>query len=151
MTRDVTTGTRPEGRTDPADGLCVLYNGDCPICSREIAAYRGTAERQGLPLRFEDLNRADLDAWGLDAESARARLHVRRGGEVLAGLPAFVALWERMPRLRWLAWLVQLPGLRGLATELYDRVLAPGLAALDRRRRRRTDRRQALSRQGPAR
>jgi len=125
------------------DGLCVLYNGDCPICSREIAAYRGEAERRGLPVRFEDLNRADLGAWGLDREAARARLHVRRGGEVLAGLPAFVALWERMPRLRWLARLVGLPGVRGVAGAVYDRALAPGLAALDRRRR---ARREPLSR-----
>lgn len=143
MTQDDTPGANPQEWTDPADGLCVLYNGDCPICSREIAAYRGAAERQGLPLRFEDLNRADLDAWGLDPEAARARLHVRQGDAVLAGLPAFVVLWERMPRLRWLAWLVQLPGLRLVASGLYDRVLAPGLAALDRRRRKRAARQPA--------
>lgn len=130
MTRETMT----EGA---ADGLCVLYNGDCPICSREIAAYRGTAARDGLALDFEDLNRTDLAAWGVSAEAARRRLHVRRGDEVLAGLPAFVALWRSMPRLRWLAALVSARPVRPLATLLYEHLLAPALHALDRRRRRR--------------
>ena len=116
--------------------VTVLYNGDCPICSREIAAYRRRAERTGAPLAFEDLNVADLRAWGLEAEAARRRLHVRLGDRVLAGLPAFVALWERLPGMGWLARLVSLPGIAWVAERVYEHVLAPALHALDRRRQR---------------
>ena len=115
----------------------VLYNGDCPICSREIAAYRRAATRTGAALEFEDLNAADLARWGVSAEAARRRLHLRRGDELLVGLPAFVALWQALPRMRWLSWLVSLPLIRPLASFIYERTLAPALFALDRRRRRR--------------
>ncbi|MGY6412424.1 MAG: thiol-disulfide oxidoreductase DCC family protein [Alkalilacustris sp.] len=114
----------------------VLYNGDCPICSREIAAYRRRAERTGAALAFEDLNGADLGEWGLGEEDARRRLHVRMGDRVLAGLPAFVALWERLPGMGWLARLVSLPGIAWGAERVYEHVLAPALHWLDRRRRR---------------
>lgn len=113
----------------------VLYNGACPICSREIDAYRREAQGAGLPLRFDDLNAADLARWGLTPEAARRRLHVRYGAQVLAGLPAFLALWAALPRWRWLARLVGLPGVRQVAGVVYDHALAPALYALDRRRR----------------
>lgn len=115
--------------------LTVLYNGACPICSREVAAYRRKAERDGLPLGFEDLHVAELGGWEVTPEEARRRLHVREGGRVLAGLPAFVALWRRMPGFRWLAALVSLPLIRPLADLVYEWLLAPALYALDRRRR----------------
>ena len=122
--------------TDALTPVTVLYNGDCPICAREIGAYRRRAEKLGAPLAFEDLNRADLADWGLEHEAARRRLHVREDGRVLSGLPAFVALWQRLPGMRWLARLVSLPGVRQVAGAVYEGVLAPALHALDRRRRR---------------
>lgn len=111
-----------------------IYNADCPICSREIAAYRRYAVAHDLPLRFEPLQTADLARLGLTPEDAARRLHVLREGELLSGLPAFVAIWQEMPRFRWLARLVSLPLLRPVATAVYDRVLAPALYALHRRR-----------------
>lgn len=115
--------------------LTVLFNGACPICSREIAAYQRRAEAEGLDIAFEDLNTADLDAWGVDREAARRRLHLREGGRVRSGLDAFVALWRVLPRLGWLARLVSLPGLRPVAGGVYEWVLAPLLYRFDRLRR----------------
>ena len=43
----------------------VIYNGSCPICSREIAAYRRYAEAQALPMDFTDLNETDLSRYDL--------------------------------------------------------------------------------------
>lgn len=113
----------------------VLYNGACPICAREIAGYRRAAARHDAPLRFEDLDQADLAAWGLSHEAARRRLHLRQDGQVLAGLPAFLALWARLPGWRWLARGLGLPGVRQVAHAVYEGLLAPLLAAMDRRRR----------------
>ena len=111
-----------------------IYNADCPLCSREIAGYRAYAEARALPLRFEALQETDLAALGLSPEEAARRLHVIRNGELLSGLPAFVALWAEMPRFRWLARLVSLPLVRPVAGLVYERVLAPALYALHRRR-----------------
>lgn len=118
----------------------VLYNASCPICSREIHAYRRYSEARDLPLRFSDLGEAELSAYGLTEEMAARRLHVVQNGEVLAGVPAFVALWAAMPRFRWLARAVSLPVVRPIAEIVYERVLAPVLFGMHRRRQLRLQR-----------
>ena len=103
----------------------VLYNGDCPVCSFEINHYATYSERTGLPIRFEDLNADALDEWNLTADEAARRLYVMKDGHMYSGIPAFIVLWNDMPRYRWLARLVALPGINKLACLVYDYVLAP--------------------------
>ena len=107
------------------DGTPVLYNADCPVCSFEIDHYRKRSAKDGLPIRFDDLNGPALSGWGIDADTAARRLHVLHEGRILSGMPAFRALWSSMPRTRWLARLAGLPGLRQGLEFLYDRVGAP--------------------------
>jgi len=107
--------------------LRILYNGACPICSREVALYRRQAERIGADMAFDDLNSVDLAPWGLNRDQARRRLHALDGQRRLDGLAAFRALWARLPGWRWLARLIALPGVRTLAGLVYDRLLAPWL------------------------
>ena len=111
--------------TDGTDTTRVLYNGDCPVCSFEIGHYARYCGDRALPLRFDDLNTADLAPWGLDADTAARRLYVMKDGALLSGIPAFLVLWADMPRYRWLARVVGLPGIRQVAEISYDRVLAP--------------------------
>ncbi|MDJ0629403.1 MAG: DUF393 domain-containing protein [Rhodobacter sp.] len=113
----------------------VIYNGDCPICSREIAGYRNYSEARGLDILFDDLNTADLTRWGLTPDQAARRLYVVRDGVLYDGVAAFALLWEAMPRFRLLARLVRLPGVRRIAATVYDRLLAPLLYGMHRRRR----------------
>lgn len=115
--------------------LTVLYNADCPICRAEIDHYIAYAGPRNLPIRFEPLAKADLATWGLSPEQARKRLHVRQGGAIFSGVPAFRILWAAMPRYRALAWVTGLPGLRGLSGWIYDRLLAPWLYNRNMRRR----------------
>lgn len=115
----------------------VIYNANCPICSREIASYRRYCETRDLPVAFHDLDRADLGTLGLTPEDAARRLHVIDRGTLLAGADAFLALWQAMPRFRPLARIVGLPGIRQIATLVYEGLAAPALYALHRRRVRR--------------
>ena len=110
--------------------LRVLYNGACPICSREIRLYRRLAERHAAPLRFEDLNSTDLSGWNLTPDQARRRLHALDGDRRLHGLAAFRALWARLPGWRWVAWASGLPVLRPVVGLVYDRIAAPLLYRL---------------------
>jgi predicted DCC family thiol-disulfide oxidoreductase YuxK len=114
-----------EGRYLPVMSTEILYNGQCPVCSAEIAHYRRAADISGADLHFVDLNSAPLSDWGIDADQAARRLHARADGQIVSGLPAFVMLWQALPRWHWLARLVMLPGLRHVAGSLYDRVAAP--------------------------
>ncbi|MEL6169141.1 MAG: DUF393 domain-containing protein [Pseudomonadota bacterium] len=112
----------------------VIYNAECPICSREIELYRAEAEAANLPISFTPINRADLAAHDLDPDAAARRLHVLQDGTLLSGTDAFLAMWRALPRWRWLARVVSVPGLRHLATFIYETVLAPLLYGMHRRR-----------------
>lgn len=99
----------------PDAGLCVYYDGGCPLCRAEIAAYQRT--EGGDTLHWVDAHAAPAAALGagLGREAALARLHVRRGdGQLLHGAQAFVAIWEALPRWRALARLARLPGVTPL-------------------------------------
>ena len=103
----------------------VLYNADCPVCNFEITHYADYSAREGLPIRFDDLNSDALTQWDLDADTAARRLYVLKDGALYSGIPAFVLLWQELPRYRWLARLVSVPGVHWVACLTYDYVLAP--------------------------
>jgi predicted DCC family thiol-disulfide oxidoreductase YuxK len=106
----------------------ILYNESCPICRAEIAHYRKRAEATGAPLRFEDLNTADLGGWQLTPDQAKRRLHAALpDGTIVSGIPAFAAIWAALPRMGWLARAVMAPGIRPLADLAYNRLAAPWL------------------------
>lgn len=125
--------------TDRSDTLTVLYDGECPLCRREIAHVKGLAERRSdSALCFVDISpRAGEDA-SLTADRAAllARFHVQRAdGSRLDGAAAFVAMWDRLPGWRWLARLARLPGALTLLEFAYRGFLKvrPGLQAVARR------------------
>jgi predicted DCC family thiol-disulfide oxidoreductase YuxK len=118
-----------------ADEIRVLYNDTCPVCRFEINAYRRRAQAEGLPIRFDVLDRAE--DWGLTPDQAARQLHVWHSGKVLSGMAAFRALWSAMPRWRWLARVTGWPMIRPLANLAYDRIAAPILYRAHLRRQRR--------------
>lgn len=70
-------------------------------------------------------------------EGDGARQHAHRRplvGRLLAGIEAFLAVWARLPRYRRLARVVGSRPVRPLAEAAYERVLAPLLYRLHRRR-----------------
>ncbi|MEO1362544.1 MAG: DUF393 domain-containing protein [Pseudomonadota bacterium] len=115
----------------------VLYNADCPVCNFEISHYADYSAGEGLPIRFDDLNSDALAQWNLDADTAARRLYVLKDGALHSGIPAFVLLWQEMPRYRWLARLVSVPGVHWVACVTYDYVLAPLIYRWHLRRQRR--------------
>lgn len=81
----------------------LYFDGDCPICSREVAMYRRQPGADGVC--WVDVARcepADLGC-SLTREAAMARLHLRRpDGRLVSGAEAFAALWQALPRWSWL-------------------------------------------------
>lgn len=113
----------------------VLYNASCPICSREVDHYAKLSAAQALPIRYDDCTDPSLlREWGITAEEAAKRFHVRKGGQTYAGIPAFIVLWQDIPQTRWLAKLISLPGVYWLANKGYDHIAAPALYRLHQRR-----------------
>lgn len=105
------------------DECRILYNDSCPVCRREVEHYGRHAAQRGVPLRLDPLRNA-VD-FGLTGDEAARALHVMVDGQILRGLPAFQAVWDRLPGYGWLARLTRWPVVRPLAAAVYDRVLAP--------------------------
>ena len=96
---------------DDRQAVVVIYDGQCPLCSREIAHYR--RRRGAQRVRWVDATRdeQELAALGIAREAALARFHVRdQEGQWRTGAAAFVLLWSQLPAYAWLARLVS--GLR---------------------------------------
>lgn len=99
---------------------CVYFDGGCPLCSREIAAYRNA--RGGERLRWVDAQACADPELGpaLPRDAALRRLHVRLpDGRLVSGAAAFVAIWQHLPAFRGLARLARVPGALGLMEGLY--------------------------------
>jgi len=102
--------------------ITVYYDGACPRCVRDRAQYERLAGEAGEGTCWVDITGrdAELRALGIDPDTALRELHVRDGaGRVRRELDAYILLMARVPRLRPLAWLIGLPGLRTLLSRWY--------------------------------
>jgi predicted DCC family thiol-disulfide oxidoreductase YuxK len=118
----------------PMTKLEVLYNDDCPICSREIKHYRGLS---GDDLTFVKITKESAADWGLTEEQAAKQIHARSNGDVTVGVDAFVSVWQRLPYYRSLSMIVGWRPIRYITDIVYRNVLAPLLFAMHKRRQRR--------------
>ncbi|MEM8988191.1 MAG: DUF393 domain-containing protein [Pseudomonadota bacterium] len=122
------------------DKLTVYYNGECPICRREVDAYKRTAERKGVDVNWRDIagDEAALAESGFSADAAAKRFHVKDADGVMhAGVDAFQRLWLKLPGFGWLGRILQWRPVKRAATALYEGVLAPALFAMHKRRQKR--------------
>ncbi|MBK1643252.1 thiol-disulfide oxidoreductase [Thiocapsa imhoffii] len=87
--------------------LVAYFDGGCPLCSKEIAHYR-RLDRQSAIHWVDILNDGgELAAVGIEPSTAMRRIHAREAdGTILTGVPAFVAIWRRLPGYRHAAALV---------------------------------------------
>jgi predicted DCC family thiol-disulfide oxidoreductase YuxK len=89
--------------------VIVLFDGACPLCSKEIAHYQ---KRRGASLiEWVDVNTGleRLNTLGIDQQTALAKFHVRDAqGQWQVGASAFVLLWSQLRPYSWLARLVNL-------------------------------------------
>jgi len=103
--------------------LKVYYDGICPGCRRDRARYERWAGEAGKQVAWCDVteHQQELRNKGVDPQAALLSLHVEEeGGPIREGIDAYILLMRRVPRLRPLAWLIGLPGLKPLLRRLYD-------------------------------
>lgn len=130
-----------------AQELTVLYDGACPLCSREIELYRRA--ESDVDLVFTDVSKADVPLpQGTTREQLASRFHVRsQDGQLHDGASAFVLLWSVLPGWRWLAHAARLPGAMYTLEGAYSGFLRvrPYLQRLTRRIFRRAGQRHQIS------
>lgn len=98
----------------------VLYDGECPLCSREIR-FLGRRDRGRKRIQFEDISRPEFDpaTYGLDDGQVMARIHgVLPDGAVVEGVEVFRRAYAAVG-MGWLVAPTRWPGLRQLAEFAY--------------------------------
>lgn len=99
--------------------LRLLYDGDCPLCSREVALLQRRDEHARI--RFEDIAAPDFDParYGLDRQAVMARIHaVLPDGRVIEGMEVFRRAYAAVG-LGWLLAPSRWPGVGRLFDAAY--------------------------------
>lgn len=97
----------------------VLYDGECPLCMREIRFLKAR-DRKGR-IAFEDIAAPGFDPapYGLDAATVMARIHgVLPDGRIVEGVEVFRRLYEQVG-LGWLLAPTRWPLLRPIFDAAY--------------------------------
>lgn len=98
----------------------VLYDGDCPLCSREVGLLERRDRGRGR-IQFEDIAAPGFDPqrYGARADELMARIHgVLPNGELIEGVEVFRRAYSAVG-LGWLMAPTRWPGLRRLADWAY--------------------------------
>ncbi|WP_421785608.1 thiol-disulfide oxidoreductase DCC family protein [Hyphobacterium sp.] len=104
-------------KTDP---VIAYYDGQCTICVHEMNAYKRRGEGR---IVLHDVNGDIPD--DVDRKQALDALWLRKSdGELVTGLDAFIAIWERSRGLGWLAALTRPSFINRPLDKLY-RLIAP--------------------------
>lgn len=116
--------------------LTIFYDGQCPLCRREIAFYR---RQKGSEL-LDWVDVADsgqgMVAPGLSACNALSRFHVMdTAGRLFSGGTAFARLWLELPAFNWFGHVFQNAPMAWILDRVYDFFLyfRPGLQRIIKR------------------
>ena len=83
--------------------ITVYYDGECPLCRREIDIYKGLSG--ATDVNYIDIEAANFNCNDLvlKKKQLKSRFHVKKNGQFLTGGYAFVELWKHYPGLRFLS------------------------------------------------
>jgi predicted DCC family thiol-disulfide oxidoreductase YuxK len=89
----------PTNLPTQSSAFTVYFDGACPVCSKEIAYYRGQVGAEDCAwIDASSCDESQLGA-GLTRAEALKRFHVRTAdGALVAGVQGFAALWKVLPR-----------------------------------------------------
>jgi len=100
----------------------VLYDGDCPLCRREIAHYRRIPGADAVTWLDIGSDPEQATRLGISPQQALARFHVRdRHGNWHTGAWGFAELWRHLPRYRVVSSALRAAHLLPLADRIYSR------------------------------
>ncbi len=86
----------------------VYFNNSCKICKAEIDLYKKEKIQEIDWIDITDNALATRETSKNNKELLR-RLHVKEGEKVLEGAEAFLALWKKIPKYRFLYNMLKLP------------------------------------------
>ena len=97
----------------------VYLNNSCKICKAEIDLYKKEKIREIDWVDITNNSSAEKETSKNSKELLR-RLHVKKGKKVIEGAEAFLVLWEKMPKYRFLYKFLKLPIIFTLFSFAYE-------------------------------
>ena len=97
----------------------VYFNNSCKICKAEIDLYKKERIQEIDWIDITDNNLATRETSKNNKELLR-RLHVKEGGKILEGAEAFLALWKKIPKYRFLYNILKLPIIFNIFSFFYE-------------------------------
>ena len=97
----------------------VFFNNSCKICKAEIDLYKKEKIKE---IDWIDITNNDLATieTSRDSKQLLRRLHVKNGQEVLEGAEAFLLLWKKIPKYKFLYNFFKLPIIFQLFSFAYE-------------------------------
>ena len=83
-------------------GIRVFFNNSCSVCRLEINHYKKISDNN---LEWIDITNNDdaLKITSKTQEELLRRLHVVDNGEVIGGAKAFIIIWSKIPKYKFLS------------------------------------------------
>ena len=97
----------------------VYFNNSCKICKAEIDLYKKEKIQEIDWIDITNNKLANKETSKNSKELLR-RLHVKDGEKVLQGAEAFLAVWQRIPKYKFLYNFFKLPIIFNLFSLLYE-------------------------------
>ena len=97
----------------------VYFNNSCKICKAEIDLYKKQKIQEIDWIDITDNSLAEKEISRTDKELLR-RLHVKDGEKVLQGAEAFLVVWKKIPKYRFLYNFFKLPIIFSLFSIVYE-------------------------------
>jgi predicted DCC family thiol-disulfide oxidoreductase YuxK len=97
----------------------VYFNNSCKICKAEIDLYK---KEEINEINWVDITNNELaeKETSKDSKQLLRRLHVKDGDNVLGGAKAFLLLWKKMPKYRFLYNFFKLPIIFNIFSVVYE-------------------------------
>ena len=97
----------------------VYFNNSCKICKAEIELYKKE--------KIEEIDWIDItnnklaeEETSKDSKQLLRRLHVKDGEKILGGAAAFLLLWKKMPKYKFLYNFFKLPIIFNIFSLVYE-------------------------------
>ena len=103
------------------DIVKVYFNNSCKICKAEIDLYKKEKVNEIDWIDITNNHLAEKETSKNDKQLLR-RLHVKDGEKVLQGAEAFLLLWKKIPKYKFLYNFFKLPIIFNLFSLLYELV-----------------------------
>ena len=97
----------------------VYFNNSCKICKAEIDLYKKEEIDEIEWIDITDNEFAEKET-SKNSKQLLRRLHVKNGEKVLEGAEAFLLLWKKMPKYKFLYNFFKLPIIFSVFSILYE-------------------------------